>query len=70
MIAADLAAAAGDSSPRGVVLLVLLGGVLLAASVARRRRLTRTCARHGHTPEPTTVGTRGETCARCGARLR
>jgi hypothetical protein len=57
------------SSTGVVVLLVLLVGWWLASSVTARRR-ARVCERYGHAPDPTTVGTRGERCARCGLRLR
>lgn len=63
--------AAGDGSNTSALVVLLVGLALLwVASVARRRRLARVCDRWGHAPDPTTVGTRGETCTRCGTRLR
>lgn len=54
------------------VLLVLLAVValVLVVNAARNRRNARLCARYGHAPDPATVGTWRETCARCGARPR
>jgi hypothetical protein len=55
----------------GLVLLAVLALVLyLGQRAATGRRNARTCARYGHAPDPETVGTRGERCARCGTRLR
>jgi hypothetical protein len=55
----------------GVVVLVVAALALYwLASVATGRRRARVCDRYGHAPDPATVGTWRERCARCGARLR
>lgn len=63
-------ATATDSSvtPGGLLLFLVIALVVWLA--ARGSRASRRCERYGHAPDPTTVGTRGERCARCGARLR
>lgn len=64
--------AAGSSAPStGLLLIVLLVLALWwGASVASSRRSSRVCARYGHVPDPDTIGTWRERCARCGTRLR
>jgi hypothetical protein len=61
--------AATDSVPFFLLLLAVLGAYLLWSRVVGRYR-GRVCDRHGHSPDPDTIGTFRERCKRCGARIR
>lgn len=71
MTIATVVATADPVPSNGLLLLVLLALVVWwGASAASSRRSSRVCARYGHVPDPDTIGTWRERCARCGARLR
>lgn len=65
-------ATTASSSP-SLAPLLLLAAVLVVAwliGAARRARAGRVCERHGHVPDPDTIGSWSERCRRCGGRIR
>ena len=68
MTVATLTAATDTGNNTGVLVLILVGLALwLGLHVVGRR--ARTCARHGHVPDPDTIGSWNERCMRCGGRI-
>jgi len=58
-----------DADNTGTVVLVLAVLALLWLGARLSGRRARVCERNGHVPDPSTIGTWGERCVRCGRRL-